>query len=353
MQLGLFDIMQIDPLDPANHVEVYRRRLDHLEYADDLGFDIAFVAERHYQQFFRTPAPSLWIAAASQRTKRMRLGVLAYTLPLHSPARLAEEVAVLDQLSGGRLEVGVGLGHSAEELVANAIDPKERVPIFQERMAVMEALWSGGQVTLDRPHTKVHQLAINPLPLQSPFPPLWYAGADQSAATWAGNHGMSLAVGFAPVPALVPATRAFRNGRQHRTKSEEEQDARLGEGRISLMRHVYVSDSDERAHAEMRDDLERIAELNPHGRKRSPDERKESAGSELNRLLENGMFLAGGPETVASGIQNARQMLGIDLFLANVHAAGIDDDRVKRTMRLLNSDVRAIVAGAPPIAITE
>ena len=118
------------------------------------------------------------------------------------------------------------------------------------------------------------------------------------------------------------------------------------------MRHVYVSDSDERAHAEMRDDLERIAELNPHGRKRSPDERKESAGSELNRLLENGMFLAGGPETVASGIQNARQMLGIDLFLANVHAAGIDDDRVKRTMRLrqvgsLKQAVR-VSRAAPP-----
>src|SRR4051812_16307684 len=96
MQLGLFDIMQVDPLDPADHAAIYRRRLDDLALADELGFDIAFVAERHYLQHYRTPSPTAWLAAASQRTAKIRLGTLAYTLPLHSPVRLAEEIAVLD-----------------------------------------------------------------------------------------------------------------------------------------------------------------------------------------------------------------------------------------------------------------
>ena len=127
IRLGLFDIMQVDPTDPADTAEVYRRRLDHLALADELGFAVAFTAERHFMAEYRCPAPCAWLGAASQRTRRIRLGVLAYTLPLHPPVALAEEVAVLDQLTGGRLEIGLGLGHRPEELVAVGVDPARRV----------------------------------------------------------------------------------------------------------------------------------------------------------------------------------------------------------------------------------
>lgn len=74
----------------------------------------------------------------------MRLGVLAYTLPLHDPARLAEEIAYLDTLSNGRFEVGVGLGHRPAELEQTGVDPHTRVSLFQERFAVLQGLLSGG-----------------------------------------------------------------------------------------------------------------------------------------------------------------------------------------------------------------
>jgi alkanesulfonate monooxygenase SsuD/methylene tetrahydromethanopterin reductase-like flavin-dependent oxidoreductase (luciferase family) len=347
MKLGLFDIMQVDPLDPADHAAVYRRRLDDLEYADGFGFEIAFAAERHYLQHYRTPAPTAWIGAASQRTRRMRLGVLAYTLPIHSAARLAEEVAVLDQLTGGRFETGVGLGHRADELSANGIDPADRIAIYQERLAVMEALWSGAQVTLESPHTTVREMAINPRTVQEPHPPLWYAGSDARASYWAGQHGMSLAVGFTPLRNLVPATAAFKSGRQARVDIGDQ--ARLpGQGRIALMRHVYVAESDELAYAEMRGDLARLADLNPGGRDRSNEQRETEADAELQRLLAGEAFIAGGPARVAEGIAFAERALGLDLFLANVYAAGIDDERVRRTMRLLATDVRSRLDDPPP-----
>lgn len=339
MQLGLFDIMQIDPLDPDDHAAVFRRRLDDLAYADELGFDVAFAAERHYLQHHRTPAPTAWIGAASQRTNRMRLGVLAYTLPIHSPARLAEEVAVLDQLTGGRFETGVGLGHRVDELIANGIDPAQRIPIYQERLAVMEALWSGAQVTLESEHTTTRGIAINPLPVQQPHPPLWYAGTDARASYWAGQHGMSLAVGFAPLRDLVPATAAFKAGRQALADDTERSDL-PGGGRIALMRHIYVAESDDQAFSEMRSDLARLTDLDPGGRDRSPEQRNADADAELQRLLDNEMFIAGGPATVADRIRLAEQGLGLDLILANVYAAGIDDKRVRRTMRLLATEVR-------------
>jgi alkanesulfonate monooxygenase SsuD/methylene tetrahydromethanopterin reductase-like flavin-dependent oxidoreductase (luciferase family) len=337
--LGLFDIMQIDPTDPSSHAEVYRRRLDDLAYADEVGLDVAFTAERHFMAHYRASAPNAWLGAASQRTQRLRLGVLAYTLPLHSPVRLAEEVAVLDHLSGGRLEVGLGLGHRPEELVALGVDPTKRIAIFQERLAIMQALWSGGQVTLESEHNTVREVAINPTPVQEPHPPLWYAGGAPAAANWAGAYGMSLAVGFAPVRDLVPTTAAFKAGWLARREIPD--DAPLpGEGRIALMRHVYLAESDERARAEMTDDLVRLDALHrPNGEGSRPD-RRAAAAEETDRLIRDEIYLAGSPETVAHGIAFAHRAVGVDLFLANPYAAGIDDDRIRRTLRLLAGDVR-------------
>jgi alkanesulfonate monooxygenase SsuD/methylene tetrahydromethanopterin reductase-like flavin-dependent oxidoreductase (luciferase family) len=288
---------------------------------------------------YRSAAPSVWIASAIQRTSHIRLGVLAYTLPLHAPARLAEEIAVLDHLSGGRIEVGFGLGHRPEELAALGVAPEERIPIFQERLAVIEALWSGGQVSLQSDHHHLTDVAVHPLPLQLPYPPLWYAGGDAGAARWAGAHGMSLAVGFAPNDRLLPATKAFRAGRAVRFSQEDEQEEMLpGEGRIALMRHLYVAESDERARHELIDDL---ARLHAHD---NPDEPaawlRETAAADLDKMIADQVYIAGGPETVAAAIRSARDELGVTVFLANPYGAGIDGERVRETMKLLATDVR-------------
>src|SRR4051794_29452961 len=110
--------MQTDPLEENSVSASYEQRLSNLALADELGLDAAFIAERHFHPHYRASAPGAWLGAASQRTKRIRLGVLAYTLPIHAPAHLAEEISVLDHLTNGRLEVGLGLGHRPEELAA-------------------------------------------------------------------------------------------------------------------------------------------------------------------------------------------------------------------------------------------
>ncbi|HEV2109456.1 MAG TPA: LLM class flavin-dependent oxidoreductase [Thermomicrobiales bacterium] len=349
MQLGLFDIFQVDPLSQATDGEVYRQRLDDLALADELGFEVAFTAERHFMPTYRCPAPGTWIGAASQRTTRLRLGVLAYTLPIHAPAALAEEIAVLDHLSVGRLEVGLGLGHRPEELVALGVDPNSRIAAYQERLAVMRALWSGGQVTLETPLTRVHAVAIHPLTVQQPHPPLWYPGTDKGAAAWAASQGMNLAVGFAPDDRLRPATEAFALARRGRRLAAEQAGKPMPATRIALMRHVYVADNDEQAHAEMTDDLMRLHE-NVRG------EQGEQAGGRADRraeaeegladMLRNQVIIAGGPETVAGAIRESGKALDLDLFLANIYVTGIDTDRVHRALRLLGTEVGPRLASA-------
>lgn len=339
MQLGLFDILQIDPTDTDDHAAVYQRRLADLSLADEVGLEFAFTAERHFMPTYRASAPGAWLGAASQRTRRIRLGVLAYTLPIRQPVALAEEVAVLDHLTGGRLDVGLGLGHRPQELVALGVDPDQRIPIFQERLAILQALWSGGQVSIESDYHVLRDVAIHPLPLQQPYPPLWFAGTQPGGASWAGANGLNLAVGFAPLRDLVPATAAFKGGRQALARSVAEETALPRGGRIALMRHVYLSDDDQHAREEMIDDLMELATAAGEAEGSRADRRQE-AETQLDSMLANQALLAGSPETVANGIWFAKRVLGIDLFLANLYAAHVDDERIQRGIRCLAADVR-------------
>jgi alkanesulfonate monooxygenase SsuD/methylene tetrahydromethanopterin reductase-like flavin-dependent oxidoreductase (luciferase family) len=350
MELGLFDIAQIDPTDPDDSFAVYTRRLDDLALADEVGLNYAFTAERHFMATYRCPAPAAWLGAASQRTSAIRLGVMANTLPIHPPVRLAEDVAVLDHLTNGRLEVGLGLGHRVEELIALGVDPAKRIDIFQKRFAILQALWNGAQVSIETDYDSIKEVAIHPLPLQNPHPPIWYAGTDMAAASWAASRGMHLAIGFKPLRDLVPATAGFEAGRKALEETADEGEV-VPPAKIALMRHLVLAESTERARSEMIDTLQL---LHAHGKNEgSRGNRRAEAAAEAERLVKQEVFIAGGPEDVAKDIWYAHRVVGVNVFLANVYAAGITDDQVRRTIRLLAGQVKdelAALAEAEAIA---
>ena len=338
LKVGLFDIFQVDPLRRETPQQMYTRRLRDLALADTLGFDAAFVAERHFMPNFANPAASTWLAAASQHTSTMRLGALGYTLPIKAPVQLAEDVAMLDHLSGGRLEVGFGLGHRIEELTALGQDPHRRVPLFQRRLAVLRALWSGGEISIEQDDIIARSVAVHPLTLQEPHPPLWFAGTDPSAAQWMGANGLGLAVGFKPVAALVPAVDAFRAG-----WTMQKEDAILPRplGKVLAMRNVYVADSDAQAETEIADDLMQLEELQSGSAgEGSRAARRESAKQRVAAMIRDEIMIAGGVERVARDIGAMRDTLHLDIFLANVYAMGLDDTRIERSLQLLAGPVR-------------
>ena len=340
---GLFDIMQLDPLagPEVDVAAMYARRLDLLSEADKLGYAIAFAAERHFLANYACPSATAWVAAASQRTSTMRLGVLGYTLPMRAPIQLAEEIAVLDLLTNGRLEVGFGLGHRVEELVAVGIDPAERIALFQERLALMQGLWTGGTVSYERGDVTAREVTIAPLPAQVPYPPLWYAGTEPVAANWMGSRGLGLAVGFKPTAQLVPAVSAYLAGRHTRSEATIEAEPDRVSGTVALMRAVYVAETDQQATDEIADDLLRLDEKYGHGGgEGSRADRRREARERVAAMIRDDIMLAGGPETVARAIDATRAALPFDLLLANVHGAGMDEERVARTVRLLAEKVR-------------
>lgn len=339
MDLALFDNLQIDPLDPRPPADVFEQRFDDLAYAESLGYWGAFTAERHFMSAYRSVAPGAWIAAASQRTSTMRLGVLAWTLALHQPVQLAEEIALLDHLTRGRLEVGVGLGHRPAELEQTGLDPARRIPLFQERFAVLTGLLSGASVRVESEFHTIRDVAPGLTSIQKPSPPLWYAGTDPRAGAWAGWQGMSLAVGFAATDALVPITDAYRKARAEYEAQQREKNLPIAPGRIALMRVVYASDSDTNARSEMADDIYRLNAIDPQVVHGGRPNRRSEASTEVKRLVDGEMVIGGGAAELTAYLQQAHARLGFDTFIASVYPAGVEQERVRRTMRLLKEEI--------------
>lgn len=336
MEFGIFDIMQVPPEVPS--YRAYQRHLADAELADQLGLDYHFIAERHFMALYRTPSPTAWLGAISQRTRKIRIGALAYTVPMHNPVRLAEDVSMLDHLSGGRIEVGVGLGHRPEELVSVGIEPALRHPLLVESLVLMRKAWLGQ--TFDFPGTAFKYRGVRvDVPIQLPHPPLWYAGNDPRAASWSARNMVSLTIGFQPDEQLINPANAF-----HEQKREEKRDP----GKrpyLALMRHLYVADSDEQARNEMIDDLQKIGRAFAAGPRDlpsvDPSELPDRSGAEqqLDELLKNQVVIAGSPESCARQLAETSRYLGLDVFLANPYLTGLEPERVQRTIRLYAEQV--------------
>jgi alkanesulfonate monooxygenase SsuD/methylene tetrahydromethanopterin reductase-like flavin-dependent oxidoreductase (luciferase family) len=163
--------------------------------AEALGFDSLHVQEHFFQPDGYAPSMPAFLALLAERTRRARLGSYVYVLPLHHPAALAQETAVLDHLSGGRLDVGVGLGHSLAEYVAFGVDRSARGARMEEALEVLRLAWTRRPFSFSGRFFCLREVEVRPEPLQQPHPPLWVAATTPAAAARAGRCGAFLAAG--------------------------------------------------------------------------------------------------------------------------------------------------------------
>ena len=159
-----------------------------LSRAEALGFESAWTQEQVLGRFPQLgPTETLTFAAAC--TERIRLGCAVYVTPLHSPVHLAKSLSTLDQLSGGRLEVGVGAGGKQRAFAAFDVDPATYIARFTEGVALMKACWTESTITFDGRFWQLHGAVMEPKPIQKPFPPLWFGGGHPNALRRAVRFG--------------------------------------------------------------------------------------------------------------------------------------------------------------------
>jgi alkanesulfonate monooxygenase SsuD/methylene tetrahydromethanopterin reductase-like flavin-dependent oxidoreductase (luciferase family) len=186
MQFGVFD--HLDRGAPALG-EHYENRLRLIEAYDRLGIRSYHLAEHHFTPLGMAPSPSVFLAAVAQRTRRLRFGPLVYALSLHHPLRVIEEICMLDQLSGGRLELGVGRGISPHEVAYYGVDPATAQAKYVETVSIILRGLSAKTLSFSGEFYKFHDVPMELEPVQRPHPPLWCGVAQPDRLAWVvANH---------------------------------------------------------------------------------------------------------------------------------------------------------------------
>jgi len=236
MEFGIFDHLDRSDLPLA---QFYEDRLSLIEAYDRGGFYCYHLAEHHSTPLGMAPSPSVFLSAVAQRTRALRFGPLVYLLPFYHPLRLLEEICMLDQLSGGRLEFGVGRGISPIETRYYGLVREQTQEMYDEVFQILLAGLSQKSLTFEGKFYHYNGVPIELETIQKPHPPLWYGVHSPESAERAARRGFNIVI-LDGTDEVLPA------GARYREVWDE-----IGKGKpdpkIGLCRFIVVADTDEEA----------------------------------------------------------------------------------------------------------
>ena len=240
---GIFDHLERRdvPLD-----QLYEERLQLIEAADRAGIFCYHLAEHHATPLGMSPSPSVFLAAVAMRTRKIHMGPLVYLLPLYHPMRLVEEICMLDQLSGGRLEVGVGRGVSPYELAYFNVNFLESRAIFEESLKVIVEGLRDRKITHRGDRYKFTGAPIELAPKQKPNPPFWYGASTPDGLALAARHRMQIVTG-GPNAIVRGTLQAYRSLLETFRDHPDNLNPQIKEPKMGAVRHFFVADSDKQA----------------------------------------------------------------------------------------------------------
>lgn len=195
---------------------VFNEGLEQIQYAEEMGYDFVFIAEHHFSNYGMTPAPLVAAAHIAQKTKRIKLVTTCLVLPEWPALRLAEEVAVLDNLTEGRFICGIGRGYQPYEFARHGVTIEDSHQRFKETLDVLRLAWTRKEAfTYEGQHVRVpNPVTVWPKPLQTPHPPLWMATASEAQIAMCAREDIvpMSSARFGP-QSIEPAAVAWVQGR--------------------------------------------------------------------------------------------------------------------------------------------
>ena len=278
-------------------------------FAEALGFDSFFLPENHFTGRGAVPEPLMLLAAVAARTSRILLGTTSLLLPVRHPIQTAEQVAVLDQLSGGRVVLGLGRGYQAALYDAFDVPLKDKRRKFAACLALMQQAWSGASVSAGEA-----EVVLSPLPVQRPHPPLWVAAFGPKALAQAGRLGLPYLA--SPVESIAVLRDNFAALADAATANGHAVPAT-----VPVMRSVFVSE-DAAVVAGVRAQLAGLASAGVVAR--SAD------------TLVDDWAIIGSPDQVTAGIARYQREIGMTHLIATrLRVAGIEHATLRRSLTLL------------------
>lgn len=358
MRFGTFFFFQAPP--GHLHADIIHRELDQVEWTEELGFDEVWFTEHHFIDYGLSADPATLAAAAAARTRRIRIGLAAAILPFHHPLRLAEQLALLDILSHGRLDVGVGRGNRPGEFAGYRVPQEESRERFDEIVEIVRRAWTRERVSYDGRFYKVSDVRVMPRPVQQPHPPFYQVCVSRDGIENTALRGWPMlnSLLYGPVDRLVTNREIYVTTLRTAGRSEAEVAALLKRWGVSLQ--IYVAPTDAQALAEARDaELwyqealrrfllpERIEDAHP-----SLQPGFRATAERLAKVTWEGLVAEtlafGSPDTVARHIETMRQ-IGVGQVLCWMNFGGLAPDKVRRSMELFAREVmpRFSAGGGP------
>jgi alkanesulfonate monooxygenase SsuD/methylene tetrahydromethanopterin reductase-like flavin-dependent oxidoreductase (luciferase family) len=337
---------------------VYDSGLEQMLAAESLGYHSVWIAEHHFNDYGLCPAPPVLASFLAARTTTLRLGMGVSLLPLHHPVDLAEQLAVLDVVSGGRLDVGIGRGGTLQDYQTFRTDRADSRLRVEEGIALMQRAWSGQPFDFDGRFHSAERLHVRPRPVQRPHPPLFVAANSEDSVLSAARLGLpTLSSFFVPVPELQRRHGLYREAALAAGRAEAEVESL--ERRAWGMRVVHIGPT--------RDEALRAAEAPFMGyQQKMAVLRSDGTGGSvpgsfdrsLLRLrsfpdyLADGWALIGTAGEVRDGLQQYLDATGYQHVLLIMALPGLETPLALRSMRLFVEQVAPAVRAAPQGAPT-
>jgi len=328
LRFGIFDHVERREISLA---QLFRERLEYIRFADEAGFWGYHKAEHHLTPLDAACSTTAYLAAAALETERIRLGPLVYLLPFHHPVRLIEDICYLDQLSGGRLEVGVGRGISPAEHALWGHDPDTARARSQETLAILLAGLGAEKLDYQGEFYSFEGVPIEVAPLQDPRPPLWYPGNVEFAA----QRGLHTVV-FGPPPAVAKAVAQYREVAAHASAPP----INPGAPTVGAVRHLLVASDEREAIERGRKSWARYtANLTKLFRRFNlPVPMDPTVGGDFDRAREVRAAVVGTPETVRQDVA-ALADAGADYYIGAFSWGDLEHREAMRSVRMFASEV--------------
>jgi alkanesulfonate monooxygenase SsuD/methylene tetrahydromethanopterin reductase-like flavin-dependent oxidoreductase (luciferase family) len=353
------------PRENSTYPEMFRRQLEEVELAENIGIDQVWFFEHHLSLTAPVPSPNLLIAAAAQATRHIRFSSMVNILPFRHPLLVAEEAAMLDNLTNGRFDMGLGRGLRPPEFEAFGVDQQRSREMFLESFDVIRRVWADENFVHQGKYWTVRKDGpLSPPLVQRPHPPFLVSAQSEESLRWAARHDIP----FVQIDSLVNQARRD----QMLYREVQAADGHAPSPRLYLMREIYVADSDDRARAEAQPYLLQYWELwnryTQFGRSgRLPDGydfwRRQAPmlhAMTFDEIIASNMVILGSPQKVANTILSLSAELDL-MGLAMIFKLGaMPYEMVERSMsafgtevmprirHLLDQDAGANHVGAPP-----
>lgn len=348
LEFGIFDTFSATGL--GSYAELCRDHIEDARVAERTGHRYFFFIEHQNAGFSCVSSPMVYLMALAAATETIRIGAMVFQMPLNHPVRLAQDTAMIDQLSRGRLEFAVGYGTRVGEFAPWGIDFAQRREMGIEAMEIVRKAWSEKRFSHEGKYWQFDNALPQPQPFQKPHPPIWMGGHSEASFDYAAEQGFGLAQNL-DVEKLI--TGKFAYFREAWTRH-----GRSGRPRTLLVRHIHVGETDEQARAEAEPFmLEGLIGLD--GVRRAKSLRPEEANPQMLEIarvyiktsesfefwMDEGLAFIGSPETVARQIADQQHRIGYDVLLAQHNIGTMPHGLAQRSLRLFGERVIPAFAG--------